>query len=343
MSRVTRRARLIPGRRATLAIGLVATIASAVTLVLAQMSSSPLLLVAVRTNKGFGALQILDPVARRPLASVPTGEDPHGVAASSDGRFAYVANDNGCSISVIDLSARKEVRRVDLGPGSRPHDVRFIDGRLYFTLEGFKAIGRLDASASRMDWVLGTGQNGTHMLAISSDLRRIFTTNNGSNTVSAMERGAEASAPWNVTVIPIPKAPEGIDIAPDGREVWIASKDEGGGLSVIDVASKQATPLSLVATKHANRVAFTPDGKLVLVRDGQGFLIILDARTRTEVKRIALNTTSLLIEPDGSRAYATVHPDNHVAVVDLKTLAVIGRIELGSDLDPDEMAWVGRP
>ncbi|HEX3701988.1 MAG TPA: YncE family protein [Vicinamibacterales bacterium] len=330
------------GRRAMVAIGL-ALVGAAATVVLAQTASSPILLVAVRTNKGFGALQMLDPIARRPLASVPTGEDPHGVAASTDGRFAYVANDMGCSISVIDLIARKEVRRVDLGPGSRPHDVRFIDGRLYFTLEGFKAIGRLDAGASKMDWVLGTGQNGTHMLAISSDLRRIFTANNGSNTVSAIERGAEASAPWNVTVIPIPKAPEGIDIAPDGREVWVASKDDGGGLSVIDVVSKHATPLGSVATTHANRVAFTPDGKLVLVRDGQGFLIVLDATTRTEVKRIALNTTSILVEPNGSRAYATVHPDNHVAVVDLKTLAVIGRIELGSGLDPDEMAWVAKP
>jgi YVTN family beta-propeller protein len=307
-----------------------------------QAQASPRLLVVVRTNKGVGALQIIDPIARRLIASVPTGEDPHGVAASADGTLAYVANDNGCSISVIDLESHKEVRRIDLGPGSRPHDVRIADGKVYFTLEGYKAIGRYDPVAGKTDWIVGTGQNGTHMMIVSRDRNRIFTTNNGSDSVSAIERVAPGSADWNVTPIPVPKSPEGLDLSPDGKELWIASKQDGGGISIIDVASKKVTPLRDVVTAHANRMAFTPDGKLVLVRDSQGDVIVLDAMARKEIKRIKLSTTSIVITPDGSRAYATVHPDNHVAVIDLKTLDVVARIETGSDLDPDEMAWVER-
>jgi YVTN family beta-propeller protein len=320
-----------------------AGIAVAANIVAAQTpeTPSPSLLVVVRTNKGVGAMQILDPATGKLVGSVPVGEDPHGVAASADGKFAYVANDNGCSLSVIDLAARKEVRRIDLGPGSRPHDVQVAGGKVYFTLEGYKAIARYDPATARTDWMVGTGQNGTHMLVVGKDMSRIFTANNASESVSAIERAADGSPNWNVTVIPVAKSPEGVELSADGKELWVASKDDGGGISVIDIASRKVAALG-VKTTHANRMVITPDGKLVLVRDSPDDLIVIDAATRKELKRIKLHTTSLLVTPDGSRAYATVHPDNHVAVIDLKTLTVTGRIETGSALDPDELAWVER-
>ena len=318
------------------------TVAANVVAAQIDQTPSPSLLVVVRTNKGIGALQILDPATGKLVGSVPVGEDPHGVAASADGKFAYVANDNGCSLSVIDLAARKEVRRIELGPGSRPHDVRIAGGKVYFTLEGYKAIARYDPATAKTDWMVGTGQNGTHMMVVGKDMSRIFTANNASDTVSAIERTPDGSSNWNVTVIPVAKSPEGVDLSADGKEIWVASKDDGGGISVIDVASRKVTPIPGVKTTHANRMVMTPDGKLVLVRDSPDDLIVIDAAARKELKRIKLHTTSILVTPDGSRAYATVHPDNHVAVIDLKTLTVTGRIETGSALDPDELAWAER-
>ena len=50
--------------------------------------------------------------------------------------------------------------------------------------------------------------------------------------------------------------------------------------------------------------------------------------------------TLFLIAPDGSSAYVAVSRDNYVAVVDLKTLAVTGRIETGKG--PDGLAWAVR-
>lgn len=68
---------------------------------------------------------------------------------------------------------------------------------------------------------------------------------------------------------------------------------------------------------------------------------MLDAAARKEIKRIKLGSsvTKFLIEPDGSRAYVAVNADDNVAVVDLKTLELTGRISTGND--PDAMAWVG--
>jgi len=137
-----------------------------------------------------GNLAIVDAASRQVLAKVPTGESPHEVAASTDGKLAFVSNYGsstpGSSISVIDLEARKE-RRVDLGPLRRPHGLDFAGGKLYFTAESNKLIGRYDPASNQVDWLLGTGQNSTHMVLVTKDLSQIFTSNIGSDSITMIE------------------------------------------------------------------------------------------------------------------------------------------------------------
>jgi YVTN family beta-propeller protein len=315
-------------------------IALAITPVLAgAQAPSPTLLVL---NKQENSLAIVDPATRKVSGRVATGAGPHEVAASADGRLAFVANygerDPGSTISVIDIATRKELHRVDLGALRRPHGIAFGEGKVYFTAEANKVIARYDPANDRTDWVLGTGQSGTHMLVLSKDLSMIFTANIGSNSISAIER-APSSPDWNVIAIPVGKGPEGIDLSPDGKELWTAHSRDGG-VSVIDVATKKVTQTFDVHTKRSNRLKFTPDGKLVLISDLEGGeLVVLDAASRKETKRLTLGRSpeGILITPDGSRAYVAVAGDNKVAVIDLKTLQVADRISTGSG--PDGMAW----
>ena len=76
---------------------------------------------------------------------------------------------------MIDLAARKEVRRIDIAPLSRPHGLWFANGALYFTAEADKKIARYDPATNNIDWLFETGQNGTHMVLASKDGRTIFT------------------------------------------------------------------------------------------------------------------------------------------------------------------------
>ena len=304
-------------------------------------AETPALLVL---NKDENALAIVDPVARKVLGRVPTGEGPHEVTASADGTLAFVANygarNPGNTISVIDIAAQKELRRVELGPLRRPHGIAFADGKVYFTAEVNKLIGRYDPASNQIDWLLGTGQNGTHMVLLSKDTNRIFTANIGSDSISIIER---ASVPlgWNETVIPVGKGPEAIDISPDGKEVWTAHSRDGG-VSIIDIAGKKVIETFNIQTKRSNRLKFTPDGKLVLVSDLEGGeLVVLDRAARKEIKRMRLgrNPEGILMAPDSSRAYVALAGDNEIAIIDLKTLESTGRISTGAG--PDGMAWAG--
>ena len=77
---------------------------------------------------------------------------------------------------------------------------------------------------------------------------------------------------------------EGFDVAPNGMEAWVANAQDGT-ISVIDLAAKRVVATLAANVRGANRLKFTPDGKLVFVTPGSA-LVILNAATRKEVKRL---------------------------------------------------------
>ncbi len=286
-----------------------------------------------------GTLAIVDPASKKVLGTVRTGEQPHEVDVSADGKLAFVSNyGGGNSLSVIDIAARKELHRVDLTPLSRPHGMWAAGNKVYFTAEANKVIGRYDPALNKVDLVLGTGQNTTHMVQGLPDESRIYTSNIGSDSITIIERAGVGN--WNETVVPVGKGPEGFDISPDGKQLWAANSRDGS-VSIIDLAAKRVVNTFNVQTKRSNRLKFSPDGRLVLISDlDAGELVVLERATRKDLKRIKLGRglAGILIPPDSSRAYCAVTGDDNVAVVDLKTLELVDRLKTGTG--PDGMAWI---
>jgi len=306
---------------------------------------SPALLVLEKNDK---SLAIIDPATLKVTGRIPAGEDPHEVVASDDGKYAYISNYGAFqnpqhTISVADLTQQKALPAVDLGTLRAPHGLDLVNGKVYFTAEGSKAIGRYDPSTHQIEWVLGIGQNRTHMLLVSKDESRIFTSNVNADSIGFLDRDKNGDASgWVENYVVVGKGPEGFDVSPDGKELWAANSHDGT-VSILDVASRKVMQTFDIHTKFANRVKFTPNGKLVLISDlGTGDLVVLDASTRKELKRLTLGhgVAGILIVPDGSRAYVAVSPDSQIAVIDLKSLSVTGHIATGKG--PDGMAWAVR-
>ena len=293
-------------------------------------------------NKEEATLVTVDPASGKVLGRVSTGEAPHEVTVSDDGKTAFVGNYGsqtpGSTLSVIDLTSMKELRRVDVSPLRRPHGVFFRNGSVYFTAETNRILARYDPAANKIDWLLGTGQAGTHMVWVNGDATRMYACNIGSDSIIIVERGANPTA-WSETVIPVGKGPEGFDVSPDGRQLWAAHSRDGGA-SIVDLEQKKVIETLSLQTKRSNRLKFTPDGRLALVSDlDAGEVVVIDVPTRKVTKRIPLGKSveGILMQPDGARAYVAVNGENYVAILDLKTLTVAGRIEPGRG--PDGMAW----
>ncbi len=329
-------------------------------------------------SKQDHTLAIVDPADLHVVARIPVGDDPHEVEASADGKTAYVSNYGfGAfhTLCVIDLINQKQVRFIDLGALRGPHGLHFALGKVFFTAEAAKAIGSYDPATDKIDWVMGTGQDRTHMLYVFPDGKRIATTNVNAATVTIMEQvaarpfgpppgmmpppgangqsgpGGQQGPPpgmpqgpppppgpnWELTVIPVGHGSEGFDISPDLKQDWVANAQDGT-ISIIDIAAKTVTATLDVNARGANRLKFTPDGKLALLSAGPE-VVIVDAATHKVIKRLTTGGFGggIQMQPDGARAYVATGGANYVAVIDLKTLEVVGKIDAGGG--PDGLAW----
>lgn len=301
-------------------------------------------------SKGDHTLAIVNSSTLKVIAKIPVGPDPHEVIASVDGKMAYVTNTGGgksYEINVIDLVAQKALPNIDTRPLFGPHGITFVGGKVWFSAEGSKSVGRFDPSTNKLDWSMGTGQERTHMLYVTNDEKKIFTTNVNAGTVSILYDtllpppfpNAQPRKDWAQTVVQVSKGSEGFDVTPDGKQLWTVAADDGV-VSIIDLASKKKINVIDAKALGANRLKFTPDGKLALISTLQiGDFFIYDVASRKEIKRIKLGKggAGIEVDPDGSRAFVGCTPENHVAVIDLKKMEVINHIDVGAG--PDGLAW----
>src|ERR1700689_2884157 len=186
--------------RCLIVLGFIASAASAQTPAVTLLALS----------KSDNTVAIVDPATLQVLARVPVGPDPHEIIASDDGKLAFISNYGGSdsslnTISVVDLVARKALPPIDLGALHSPHGLAFTGGKLYFTAETNKIIGRYDPATQRVDWILGTGQDRTHMIEVSKSLDRIITSNVNSATISIIEQVSQPNAGFG----PPPRGPGG--------------------------------------------------------------------------------------------------------------------------------------
>ena len=313
-----------------------------------------LLLVISKTDH---ALQLRDPHSFALLRTAPLGPDPHEIEVSPDGRTAYVSNPGYGAfhrIDVIDLETGQAKPPIDTAPLLGPHGLAFVNARLWFTAQGSKAIARLDPQSSAIDWIMGTGQDTTHLLHVAPDGQRAYAANSGSGSISLFERrlvppavpptgrlppGATPKLDWIHTIVPTEPGTEGFDVSPDERELWTVAPN--GTVYVIDLSARRVVATFASGLEGAHRLAFTPDGRRVMVASVKtGELAVFDTSNRQIIKRLQTGRAAgIRMDAAGNRALVSCTPDGFVAVIDLSTLRETARIAVAR---PDGVAFATR-
>ena len=299
--------------------------------------------VIVATCKGDHTVAFVDPFSLQVLARVPTGEGPHEVCVSADGRTAYasiygVAGRPGSQIAVLDVDTRKEIKRVSIAPMRSPHGIVECRGKIWFTAEQSRAVGRFDPVSGQVDWTMGTGAWVSHMLVLKPDASKLYTTDIIDNTVTVIGLTAAPGRPPVFRHIPVRERPEGIAISPSGHEVW-AGHNVNGDISIIDTTRDQVVHTIPNSSKMAFRLAFTPDGKTVAVAGATAQeLLLFNAATRELEARIATPGSvpqGLLISPDSKLLFTATGPK--ILKVDLTARRLAGECAPGDGVDG--LAW----
>lgn len=299
--------------------------------------------VIVATCKANHTIAFVNPATLEILAQIPTGEGPHEVCVSADGRTAYatiygVGGRPGNQLSILDVASRKELKRVSIAPMRAPHGVVEAQGKIWFTAEQSRCVGRFDPASGQVDWTMGTGAWVSHMLVLTPDASKLYTTDIIDNTVTVIGLKATPGQPPRFRHIKVGERPEGIAISPDGREVW-AGHNTDGGISIIDTAKDEVVKTIAAASKMAFRLAFTPDGGTVAVAGATGEEVVLyRAATREVATRVATPGSvpqGLLVSPDGKWLFTATGPK--LLKIDLAAAKVVGECAPGPGVDG--LAW----
>ncbi len=299
-----------------------------------------LLLVA---NKGDETLSLIDPVEGSEIVAVNVGgTTAHEVTASPDGRFAWVPiygdsgvgmpGSDGRTVNVIDLASKKLVDSVDLGNPTRPHCAVFgpRDGRLYVTAELTDSIEVIDPTRRKVVESLPTGDPESHMMVITSDGNRAYTSNVGPGTVSAIDIPGKKV----IELIQISRMAQRIAISIDDK--WVFTSDQiDPNIAVIDTSTnnvKTRVPLS----DFSYGMAPTKDGRYLLAAmPSAGAVAVVDLPTMKVIKTIKVppEPQEVLVRPDNQVAYVSCDLSKQVAAIDLSSWKVDKLIHAGGKAD----------
>jgi len=298
-------------------------------------------------NKGDQTLGIVDPASYLQIAVIREGGvTGHEVAASPDGKTAYVPiygnsgvgrpGTDGANLVAIDLEQRKVIGTLQFGHGVRPHCAVFgpKDGLLYVTTELDKTVTVIDPRTLRIVGTIPTGQAESHMLAITHDGKRGYTSNVGPGTVSVLDLEKRRT----IAVIPVCHEAQRISLSTDDE--WMFTSDENEPrLAVISTRSNRVEKwIPLPATGYGT--AATPDGRWLLVAVPDAHKVAaVDLRAMAVARAIDVPAApqEIVIRPDGRVAYVSCDASAKIAAIDLSEWKVAALIDAGKYADG--LAW----
>ncbi len=203
------------------------------------------------TAEGLKELMIVDPRTRRVAARVTTAaETSHMVAASADGKRAYVANIGSGSVTVVDLSDAKVIKDIPTGEGAEGIAIT-PDGREVWVVN--RAADTVSIVNTKMLEVTATlkvpqfpirikitpdGGRALVSCARSGDVAIIDTATKKEIKRISINREAVPGSEARLFSDRFGKSPTpvGLLIAPDGKRAWVASTN-ADVVSVLDLVS----------------------------------------------------------------------------------------------------------
>jgi YVTN family beta-propeller protein len=153
-----------------------------------------------------------------------------------------------------------------------------------------------------------------------------------SNELSRDVSVVDAATRRVVATIPVGERPRGIQLSPDGRQVYVALSDDQptvqsgrDAIAVIDVRTRRVVARYPVGT-DPEQFGVTPDGAtLYASNEDAGTASATDLRTRKTVATlvVGIEPEGVAVSPDGRWVYVTAETSNTVSVIDTREKRVV--------------------
>jgi PQQ-dependent catabolism-associated beta-propeller protein len=269
--------------------------------------------------------------------------------AAQAGR-AYVSNEDGHTITVIDTDKNEAVSTVPVGKRPRGISVSPDGALVYVALSGLpkcppsvpdeecEKLGRdlkadgvavVDTKTLKVTKVYEAGSD-PEQFDLASD-GRLYVANEDAATATVLDTKSGKI----IARVPVGKEPEGVRVSPDGRWTLVTNESDNS-ISVIDTKTLKEVKHVIVG-KRPRDIAFTPDSKTAYVSgefDSSVYRMrVPDGAPVERILQLDANARPMAVKLDSTRKrlYVSTGRGGKVAVVDVSAAPkLISEVAVGT-------------
>lgn len=299
------------------------------------------------TQMKIDAVTVIDVDTHTVTATIPVSTGPYGIAVSPDGAAVYVSRQNG--IDIISAATGTVTHSVAM-PGV-PMKIGFTpDGRkAYVTLLAADQVAVIDTATKSVLSVMPVGRY-PNTLTVMPDGSAVYVSNYNDGTITVIDTSTDtvtATFPVVLNVYGVVFTPDGttaytispnsknafvldtatlavtgtipigeygrsLAMSPDGSRVLIAQYFNAP-LIAIDVATNAVQPTTIVTTRPASDILFSPDGTRLFAHYTYDSVTIVGIDSAPQIPTLAL-PAGTAGAPYSARVRAVGFPDPTVAL-----------------------------
>jgi YVTN family beta-propeller protein len=234
---------------------------------------------ADKTADGLG---VIDPVAHKLIDRWHVGSDPEVFAISKDGKFAFIANEDDASASIIDLSSGQSRGKVKVSEEPEGVGINPANGEVYVTCEEKGEVFAIDPDQQRVVANIETGGR-PRSIAFLPDGSRAYVACENGGYVAVIDTASHKFL--SKIQLPTGSLPMGTAISNDGKELYV-STGRGNTVAVIDTG-KNALATTIPVGGRAWGIALDPTGsKLYTANGASNDVSVVDVKSRKELRRV---------------------------------------------------------
>lgn len=306
-------------------------------------------------NKGSKSITIFDLFEGTVVKELQLAIEPHEATLVSNPNRIVVTNygspdDAAKSITVINGDTNTKEKTIPLGESERPHGIITMpqENTVAVVTDVGNHLSVVNIATGRVEKQISTQQDFSHLLVHHPTKPLVYVSNINSGSVSVINVETDEV----VLVIPCSDRAEGIDISPDGAELWVTNIDDNS-ISVIDTETYETTS-QLETGNQPLRLQFSIDGKQCLVSNASdGTISVYDTKTKKLISNVQIpgkknliekviygtpRPVGMLMHPNGKYAFVSNYAAGRVEVLDMKTFTLVSSIQVGSM--PDGLAFI---
>ena len=254
-------------------------------------------------DKRVDGLAVIDPETHRLVDRWHVGSDPEQFAISKDGKFAFIANEDDASTSIVDLDSGQSRGKIKVSEEPEGVGVNPSNGEVYVTCEEKGEVFVIDPDQQRVIAKIDTGGR-PRSVAFSPEGSRAYVACENGSYVAVIDAG------WHklLSKIHLPKGslPMGTAVSHDGKELYV-STGRGNAVAIIDIQKHEARRSPLLSARG----------------EGEGEESIV------AMVPVGNRAWGIALDPSGSKLYTANGASNDVSVVDVKSRKELRRIKVG--------------